>query len=137
MGRVEIVPRHLVHADCHHRLQLGIEPVGNEPAGDQLVDEKHRRVGEVEDERVPERLMPFVIRGIVADQRKEPIVEFAGLVVIPEYLRPLGGHRIAGCRIGGQQHRFRRHEWRGEGCEAGAVGGGNGGGRGRIHTRSC
>ena len=75
-----------------------------------------------------------LVRSLVLTLREEPFVEFAGLVVIAADLRPLGGHGVGGRRIGGQQHRLRRHERRGERSKADTGPSGFGGGRDRVHT---
>ena len=107
VGRVEVVPRHLVDADGEHRLEPGIDPLGNQAAGDQLVDVEHGRVAEVEDQRVPERLVALVVRRVVADQGEQAVVQLARGVEVAADLRPLG------LRVGPREERgLRGHERR-------------------------
>jgi hypothetical protein len=138
MGRVEVVPRHFVDTHRHHRFQPGIEPGGDVAAGGELVDVEDGRMGEVEDQRVPQRLVPLVVGGVVADEREEPLIDFTGLVKGPPQFLPLGGHGIGGGRIGRQQHRLGRCQRGRDGGEA-FSGGRRGGwitmefGRGAAH----
>ena len=92
--RIEVVPRHLVHAHGHHRLERGVDPVVDEAARLELVDEEHRRVRVVEDERVAERFVPHVVGVVVADQREEPFVDLARRVERAADLVTLCGDRI-------------------------------------------
>ena len=94
VGGVEVVPRHLVHAHRHHRFEHGVEPRGNEATGRELVEVEDRRVGVVEDQRVAERLVPLVVRRVVANEREQAVVDLAGLVEVAADLGPLGGHRV-------------------------------------------
>ena len=112
--RVEVVPRHLVDADGEHRLEPRVDPLRDQPARDQLVDVEHGRMGEVEDQRMAERLVAFVIRGVVADEREQAFVEFAGRVKVAAEFRPLGGFRVGPGRVGVEQRlRSARGAWRG------------------------
>ena len=100
VGRVEVVPRHLVDAHCHHRLDAGVETLRHEAAGGQFIEVEDGRMGEVENQWMPKRLVPLVQRRIIADEREEPVVEFAGLVKVTADLGPLRRHWIGGRRIG-------------------------------------
>ncbi|MFN9961286.1 MAG: hypothetical protein ACK55I_50070, partial [bacterium] len=79
-------------AHGQHRLEPGVEPRGQVATGRELGDVEHGRVAEVEDQRVPQRLMPLVVRSVVANQCEEPLVDLAGLMEIPADVRPLRGH---------------------------------------------
>mmetsp|Transcript_37604 Transcript_37604/g.94328 ORF Transcript_37604/g.94328 Transcript_37604/m.94328 type:complete len:289 (+) Transcript_37604:3577-4443(+) len=56
VGLVEVVPGHLVDTHCTHRLQLWVDSLCDVFAEDEFVDEEARRVAEVEDEWVAQRL---------------------------------------------------------------------------------
>ena len=117
MGRVEVVPRHLVHAHGHHRLEPGVEPGGDVTAGRQFVDVEHRRMGEVKDQRVAERLVADVIGSVVADQGEQPIVDLARLVEVAAQFGPLGGHGVGRGGVG------REEDGAGGGQRRGKIGG--------------
>ena len=135
VGLVEVVPRHLVHAHRHHRLEMGVDPRRDVSAGGQLVDVEDRRVREVEDQRMAEWLVALVIGGVVTDQVEEAVVERAGLVEVPPQFRPLRGGRIGGGRIGGEQHRAGGDQGRGQRREPVRCGVTGGAGGGRLHRR--
>ena len=50
---IQIIPAHLIHTDRENRLQLRIDPLVDHFGDYQLVDEKNRRMSEVEDQRMP------------------------------------------------------------------------------------
>ena len=101
MRGVEVIPRHLVDPDGHHRLEHGVEPRRHVPSGREFVEIEDRGMGVVEDQWVAERFMPRVVRGVVSDQREEPLVDLAGLVEVVPQFGPLGGDGIVyrGVRI--------------------------------------
>ena len=105
VGRVEVVPRHLVHPHGHHRLEHGVDAAGDEAAGSELVDVEHGRMGEIKNQGVAERLVPLEVRCVVTDQIEQPLVERTGLMEIAADFGPLRRHRIGGRGIGGEQHR--------------------------------
>ena len=82
MGRVKVVPGHLVNANGEHRLEPGIDPLVRDPGDDQLVDVEGRRMSEVENQRVPERLGPQVERVLRGERLVEPLVQAVGGVEI-------------------------------------------------------
>ena len=51
-------------------------------------------MGEVEDQRMPQRLVPHVIGGVVADQGEQAVVGLAGLMKVPPQGLTLGGRWI-------------------------------------------
>jgi len=112
--RVEVIPRHLVDPNGHHRLEHGVEPRRHIPSGRELVEIEDRGMGVVEDQWVSERFMPRVVRGVVSDQREEPLVDLAGLVEVVPQFGPLGGDGIVhrGVRI--EANRPSRCEGQGE-----------------------
>ena len=71
-------------------------------------------MGVVEDQRVAERFVPRVVRGVVSDQREEPLVDLAGLVEVVPQFGPLGGDWIVSREIRIEANRPSRCQGQGE-----------------------
>ena len=86
---VEIVPAHLIHSDREERFQLRIDPVPELPGQDQLVHVEHRRMTEIKEERMPQRLRAFIEHLIGNETIEQPIVQLPRRIQILLYFRTL------------------------------------------------
>ena len=62
----QIVPGHFVDARLEDGLQVVVQPAAQEARHPQLVHVQHRRVGVVEDERVPQVVVRWAVEGLLA-----------------------------------------------------------------------
>jgi len=90
VGLIQVVPAHFVHAHGEHGLQPRVQALLHQAGKDELVDEKGRRMPQVEDQGVTQADRFTVIGLVLRQQLKEGLVAIEGGVKVIQDLGALG-----------------------------------------------
>ncbi len=95
IGLIQVIPAHLIDADCDLGLDPGVYPSIDLAIGQELVDEECRRVAEIEDEGVAERNGLREPAAVIRNTVVKALVEVIGLAEIVKDFSALGLDAVA------------------------------------------